>query len=61
MHMVLTYQFRTVYLSSVQKRTHDSHSFCIYMFSHNVDLKNNNRNYRKTRFTCARFVSSRSL
>jgi len=37
--MVLTYhEFKTVCLSSVQKRTYKSHSFRIYMFSNNVDL-----------------------
>ena len=30
------------------KAHYNSHSFRIYMFSNNVDLKNNNRNYRKT-------------
>jgi len=50
MPMVLTYhEFNTVCLSSVSKRTHtnNSHSFRIYTLSNNVDLKNNNRNYRK--------------
>jgi len=37
--MVLTYrEFETVCLSLVQKRTHNSGSFRIYMFSNNVDL-----------------------
>jgi len=37
--MALTYhEFKTVCLSSVQKRTHNSHSFSIYMFNNNVDL-----------------------
>jgi len=38
--MVLTYnEFKTVYLSSVQKCTHNSHSLRICMFSYNVDLQ----------------------
>jgi len=46
--MVLTYhEFKTVCLSSVQKRTDNIHSFRLYMFSNNVDIKTNNRNYRK--------------
>jgi len=37
--MVLTYHvFKTVCWSSVQKHTHNSHSFRIYMFSNNVDM-----------------------
>jgi len=48
MPMVLTYHgFNTVCLSSVLTRTHNSHSFRIYMFRNDVDLKINNRNYRK--------------
>jgi len=29
------------------KAHYDSHALRIYMFSNHVDLKNNNRNYRK--------------
>jgi len=37
--MVLMYHdFKAVCLNSVRKRTHNSHSFRIYMFSNNVDL-----------------------
>jgi len=37
--MVLTnHEFKTVCLSSVQNRTHISHSFRVCMFSNNVDL-----------------------
>jgi len=48
--MALTYhEFKAVCLSSVRKHTHshNSHSFRIYMFSNNVDLKTNNRSYRQ--------------
>jgi len=39
MPMVLTYyEFKTVCLISVQRRTRNSHSFRICMFSNNVDL-----------------------
>ena len=49
MPMVLTQrEAKTVWLSSVLTRTHNSHSFRIYMFRNDVDLKNNNKNYRKT-------------
>jgi len=41
------HEFKTVCLSSVQKLTHNSQSFRIYMFSNNADLKPNNKNYRK--------------
>jgi len=45
--MVFTHHdFKTVCLSSMKKRTHDSHSVRIYMLSNNVDLKTNNRNYK---------------
>jgi len=38
--MVLTYhEFKIVCLSSVQKRTHNSHFFRISMLSNNVDLQ----------------------
>ena len=33
------HEFKTVCLGSVQKRTHNSQSFRIYMFSNNADLK----------------------
>jgi len=48
--MVLTcHEFKTVCLISVQKRTHNRHSFRIDMFSNNVDLKTKRPNsiYRK--------------
>jgi len=41
------HEFKTVCLGSVQKRSHNSQSFCICMFSKNADLKTNNKNYRK--------------
>jgi len=65
--MVFTYnEFKTDCLSSVCKSApiNNSHSFCIYMFSNNVDLKNNNRNFRKLlefcvcTNNCNEFVSS---
>jgi len=56
--MDLTYhELKTVCLSSVQKlKDHYSrHCFRIFMFSNNVDLKNNNINYRKGfRILCVR-------
>jgi len=54
--MVLTHhEVKTLWLSSVLKHTHNSHSFRIDMFRNNVDLKTTNRNYRKLFWTlCVR-------
>jgi len=67
MPIVLTYhEFKTVYLSSVLKRTHCGHSFRIYMFRNKVDLKTkakiieNNYELYMCANSCNKFVSGRS-
>jgi len=49
---------KIVCLSSSVKEHYNSHSLRIYMSSNNVDLKNNNRNYRKSFWIlCARIAA----
>jgi len=46
--MILTcHEFKTVLLEFSVKAHYNGLSLRIYMFINNVDLKNNNRNYRK--------------
>jgi len=47
------------WLTSMKKRSHNGHSFCIYMFSNNVDFKTNKQKLQEIilNFMCARIAA----